>query len=237
MTHLDSILKSRDVNLLTKVCVVNAMVFLVVIYGCESWTIKKDECWRTDAFELCCWRRLLRVLWTARRTNQSILKEINLEYSLEGPMLKLKHQYFGHLMERTDTLENTLILGKIKGRRRGNDRGWDGWMSSLTRWTWIEQTPGDGEGQGSLAYCSPWGHRVRHDWVTGHQQHNLSLFFQWVTEIRRLAQDHIPKSLWSFSLCYESKHCCSLQVPLTNSVSSYIHFFTPFVIDLSLIFL
>ena len=91
----------------------------------------------------------------------------------------------------------------------------------------FEQALGDGEGQGSLAYCSPWGHRVGHDWMTEHQQHNLSLFFQWVTEIRRLAQDHIPRSLWSFSLCSESEHCCCLQVPLSNTVSSYIHFFTP----------
>ena len=117
MTNLDSVLKSRDITLLTKVHVVKAMVFLAVVYGCESWTIKKAECQRIDAFELLCWRRLLGVLWTAR-SNQSILKEINPEYSLEGLMLKLKLQYFGHLMQRTKSLEKTLMLGKIEGSRR-----------------------------------------------------------------------------------------------------------------------
>ena len=118
MTNLDSILKIRDVTLPTKVCLVKVMVFPVVMYRCESWTIKKAECQRTGAFELWCWRRLLRVPWTARRSNQSILKEINPEYSLVGLLLKLKLQYFGHLMRRTDSLEKTLILGKIEGRRR-----------------------------------------------------------------------------------------------------------------------
>ena len=118
MTNLDSLLKRRDITLLTKVCIVKAMVFPIVRYGCESWTIKKAEHWRIDAFELWCWRRLLRVPWTARRSNQSILKEISPERSLEGLMLKPKLQYFGHLMQRTDSLEKTLMLGKIEGRRR-----------------------------------------------------------------------------------------------------------------------
>ena len=118
MTNLDSILKSRDITWLTKVHLVKAMVFPVVMYGCESWTIKKAECQRIDAFELWCWRRLLRVPWTARRSDLSILKEISPEYSLEGLMLKLKLQYFGHLIRRTDSLEKTLMLGKIEGRRR-----------------------------------------------------------------------------------------------------------------------
>ena len=118
MTNLDSILKSKDITLLTKVHLVNVMVFPVVMYGRESWTIKKTEYQRIDAFELWCWRRLLRVPWTARRSNQSILKEISPEYSLEGLMLKLKLQYFGHLMGRTDSLEKTLMLGKIEGRRK-----------------------------------------------------------------------------------------------------------------------
>ena len=118
MTNLDSILKSRDITLLTKVHLVKAMVFPVVMYVCESWTMKKAECQRIDAFELWCWRRLLRVPWTARRSNQSILKEINPEISLEGMMLKLKLQYFGHLMRRVDSLEKTLMLGGIGGRRR-----------------------------------------------------------------------------------------------------------------------
>ena len=118
MTNLDSILKSRHITLPAKVHLVKAMVFPVVMYGCENCTIKKAECRRIDAFELWCWRRLLRVPWTARRSNQSILKEICSEYSLEGLMLKLKLQYFGHLMQRTDSLEKTLMLGKIEGRRR-----------------------------------------------------------------------------------------------------------------------
>ena len=123
MTNLDSILKSRDITLPTNVHLVKAMVFPVVIYGCESWTIKKAERQRIDAFGLRCWRRLLRVPWTARRSNQSILKEISPEYSLEGLMLKLKFQSSGHLMQRTDSLEKTLMLGKIEGgRRRGRQR-------------------------------------------------------------------------------------------------------------------
>ena len=131
MTNLDSILKSRDITLTTKVRLVKAMVFPVVMYGCETWTIKKAECWRIDAFELWCWRRLLRVPWTARRSNQSILKEISPEYSLERLMLKLKLQYFGHLMWRADSSEKTLMLGKIEGRRR---RGWQRmrWLDGIT---------------------------------------------------------------------------------------------------------
>ena len=131
MTNLDSVLKSTDITLLTKVHIVKAMIFPVVMYGCESWTIKKAGWQRIDAFELWCWRRLLRVSWTAKRSNQSILKEINPEYSLEGLMLKLKLQYFGHLMQRADSLEKTLMLGKTEGRRR---RGWQRtrWLDSIT---------------------------------------------------------------------------------------------------------
>ena len=131
MTNLDSIFKSRDIALPTKVRLVNTMVFPVVMYGCESWTIKKAEHWTIDAFELWCWRRLLRVHWTARRSNQSILKEISPEYSLEGLMLKLKLQYFGHLMWRIDSLEKTLMLGKIEGgRRTGRQR--IRWLDGIT---------------------------------------------------------------------------------------------------------
>ena len=118
MANLDSILRNRDITLPTKVHLVKGMVFLVVMYGCESWTIKKAECRKIDASELSCWRRLLRVPWTARRSNQSILKEISPGCSLEGLMLKLKFQYFGHLMQRADSLEKTLMLGKIEGKRR-----------------------------------------------------------------------------------------------------------------------
>ena len=137
MTTLDNIFKGRDITLPTKVRLVKALVFPVVMYECESWTIKKAEHWGIDAFELWCWRRLLRVPWTARRSNQSILKEISPGCSLEGLMLKLKLQYFGHLMWRADSLEKTLMLGKIEGRGEGDDRGWDGWMASPTQWTWV----------------------------------------------------------------------------------------------------
>ena len=156
MTNIDSILKSRDITLPTKVHLVNTMVFPVVIYGYESWTIKKTEHQRIDAVELWCWRRLLRVPWTARRSNQSILKEISPRCSLEGLMLKLKLQYFGHLMRRADSLEKTLMLGKIKGRRR---RGWQdemiGWHHQLDGhgFGW---TPGVGDGQGGLVCCGSW---------------------------------------------------------------------------------
>ena len=130
ITNLDSILKSRDITLPTKVCLVKAMVFPVVVYGCESWTVKKAEQQRTDAFELWCWKRLLRVPWTARKSNQSILKEMNPEYSLEGLMLKLKLQYFAHLMRRADSFEKTLMLGEFEGRRRGRQR--IRWLDGIT---------------------------------------------------------------------------------------------------------
>jgi len=131
MTKLESLLQSKDITLPTKVHLVKALVFPVVMYGCESWTIKKAECWRIDAFEVWCWRQLLRVPWSARRSNQSILKEISPEYSLEGLMLKLKLQYSGHLMWRTDSLEKPLMLGKIEGRRR---REWQRmrWLDVIT---------------------------------------------------------------------------------------------------------
>ena len=151
MTNLKSILKSRDITLPTKVCLVKAMVFPVVMYGCESWTIKKAEHRRIDSFELWCWRRLLRVPWTARRSNQSILK---ISPSLEGLMLKLKLQYFDHLMWRADLFEKTLMLGKIEGRSR---KGWQ-------RMRWLDGrefgcAPGVSDGQGGLACCGSWGHK------------------------------------------------------------------------------
>ena len=155
MTNLYSILKSRDITLLTKVHIVKALVFPVVMYRCKSWTIKKAEWWRNNASELWCRRRLSRVPWTARRSNQSILKEINPQYSLEGLMLKL--QYFVHLMRRADSFEKTLMLGKIEGRqKRGRQNGMVGWHHGLS-WHEFEKTLGDSEGQGSLACCSPWG--------------------------------------------------------------------------------
>ena len=159
MTNLDSVLKSRDITLSINVCLVKVMVFSVVMYGYERWTIKKAECQRIDALEVWCWKRLWRVPWTAGRSNQSILKEIKPEHTLKGLMQKLKLQYSGHLMQRADLLEKTLMLGKIEGRRR---KGWqrtrwlDGISNSMDKY---EQAPGDGEGQRSLACCSPWGHK------------------------------------------------------------------------------
>ena len=167
MTNLDSILKSRDITLPTKVCLLKALVFPVVMYGCESWTVKKSECRRIDAFELWCWRRLLRVPWTARKSNQSILKEISPEYSSEGLLLKLKLQYFGHLMQRIDSLEKTLMLAKTEGRRRRGQqrmRCLDGITESMDMsssktprsWWWT--------GKPGLLQSTMW-QRVRHDWA------------------------------------------------------------------------
>ena len=165
ITNLDSILKSRDITLLTKVHLVKVMVFSVVMYECESWTIKKAEGQSIDAFEPWCWRRLLRVPWTARRSNQSILKEISPEYSLEGPMLKLKS--FGHLMRRTDPLEKTLMLGKIEGRRR---RGWQRIRSS-TQCTRVWASSGSWWWTGKPGVLQSTGsQRVRHNWATEQQQ-------------------------------------------------------------------
>ena len=166
MTNLDSILKSRDIALPTKVCLVKAMVFPVVMYGCESWTVKKAEHWKIDAFELWCWRRLLRVPWTAGRSNQSILKEIGPGCLLEGLMLKLKLQYFGHLMWRVDSLEKTLMLGGIGAAGEGGNRGWDGWMASLTRWAWVWMNSGSLWWTGRPGVLRFMGsQRVGHDWA------------------------------------------------------------------------
>ena len=158
MTNLDSIFKSRDITLPTKVCLVKAMVFPMVMYGCESWTVKKAERQRIDVFELWCWRRLLRVPWTAGRSNQSILKEISPGISLEGMMLKLKLQYFGHLMRRVDSLEKNSDAGRDwgqeeKGMTEDEMAGWHHWLDGRES----EWTLGDGDGQGGLACCDSWG--------------------------------------------------------------------------------
>ena len=142
MTSLDSIFKSRDITLPTKVHLGKVMAFPVVMYGYETWTVKKAEHWRIDAFELWYWRRLSRVPWIARRSNQSILKEISPGCFLEGLMLKLQLQYFGHLMQRVDSLEKTLMLGGLGAGGEGDDRGWDGWMASLTWWIWVWMNSG-----------------------------------------------------------------------------------------------
>ena len=167
MTNLDKIFKSRDITLSTKVCLVKAMVFPVVMYGCESWTIKKVEHRRTDAFELWCWRRLLRVSWTARRSNQSILKEISLGCSLKGLMLKFKLQYFGHLMQKADLFEKTLMLGKIEGRRRREQQRMRWLMVSLTQWTrvWVESGSLYWTGRPDVLQLMGL-QRVRHNWAT-----------------------------------------------------------------------
>ena len=154
MTNRDSVLKSRDITLMTRVHIVKVMVYALVSYGYESWTIKKAKHRRINAFKVCCWRRLLRVPWTARRSNQPILKEISPEYSLEGLMLKLKPQYSGHLMWRVDSLVKTLMLRKTGGRRR---RGWQRMRRLDAITDEFEQALGDGEGQGSLVCCSPCG--------------------------------------------------------------------------------
>ena len=167
MTNLDSIFKSRDITLPTKVHPVKAMVFPVVMYGCESWTVKKAEHRRIDAFELWCWRRPLRVPWTARRSNQSILKEISPRCSLEGLMPKLKLQYFGHFMRRVNSLEKTLMLGGTGDRRRRGDRGWDGWMASPTQWTWVSVNSRSWWWTGRPGVLRFMGSkRVGHDWAT-----------------------------------------------------------------------
>ena len=161
-TNLDSIFKSRYITLPTKVFIVRAMVFPVVMYGYESWTIKKAECQRNDSLNCGAWRRLLRVPWTARRSSQSFLKEITPEYLLEGLMLKLKLQYFGYLMWRANSLKKTLMLGRIENRRRrrrgeieDETVGWHYWLNGPE----FEQTLGDSDGQGSLAYCGSWDHK------------------------------------------------------------------------------
>ena len=167
MTNLDSILKSRDIALLTKVHLVKAMVFPVVTYGCESWSVKKAECRRIDAFELWCWRRLLRVPWTARRSNQSILKEISPGISLEGMMLKLKLQYSGHLMRRVDSLEKLWCWEGLGAGGEEDDRGWDDWMASMTRWTWVWVNSGSWWWTGRPGVLQFMGsQRVGHDWAT-----------------------------------------------------------------------
>ena len=187
MTKLDVVLKSRDITLRSKVHIVKAMVFPVVMYGCESWTIKKVEHQRIDAFELWCWKRLLRVPWTTRRSNKSILNEINQEYSLEGLMLKL--QYFGHLMWRSNSLEKTLILGKIEDKGATEDE--------MVRWHHrlngheFEQTPGDSKGQGSLACCSSWGQKsqTRLSDGTKPQKAELMAFHCWLDMALGMRED------------------------------------------------
>ena len=170
ITNLDSILKIREIILPTKIDLLKAMIFPVVMYGCKSWTIKKAEHQRFGAFELWYWKRLLIVPWTAKRPNQSILKEINPEYSLERLMLKLKLQYFDYVMWRTNPLEKTLMLGRLKAGGEGDNRGWNGWMTSLTQWTWVWVNSGSCWWTGKRGVLQSMGSQgVRHDWVTEQQ--------------------------------------------------------------------
>ena len=199
MTNLDSIFKSRDITLPTKVHFIKAMVFPVVMYGCESWTVKKYEHRRIDAFELWCWRRHLRIPWTARRSNQSILKEISPGISLEGMMLKLKRQYFGHLMRRVDSLEKTLMLGGLGAGGEGDDRGWDGWMASPTWWTWVWVNSGSWWWTGRLGVL----------WFMGSQ----GVGHYWETELNWLISSH----------CSLRKIFLSLLALLWNSAFSWIY--------------
>ena len=170
--------------MLTKVRLVKAMVFPIVMYGCESWTINKAEQWRIDAFELWCWRRLLRVPWTARSSNQSILKEISPECSLEGLMLKLKLQYFCHLIRRTDSFEKTLMLGKIEDRQKGDNREWDGWVAWLTQWTWVWVNSGSWWRTGRPDVLQSRGsQRVWHDWATELNWRGMEWFFHYAFDL------------------------------------------------------
>ena len=190
MTNLDSTFKSRDITFPTKVHLVKAMVFPVVMYGCESWTVKKAECQRIDAFELWCWRRLLRVPWTSRRSSQSILKEISPGCSLEGMILKLKLQYFGHLIWKVDSLEKSLMLWEIGGRRRRGRQGWDGWMASPTRCTrvWVNSGSWWWTGRpGVLRFMG--SQRVGHDWVTELNWKILSEnYWSWLVNLTKLQE-------------------------------------------------
>ena len=191
MTNLDSILKSRDITLPIKVCRVKAMVFPVVMDGCESWTIKKAEHRRIDAFEPCCWRRLLRVPWMARRSNQSILKKISPEYSLEGLMLKLKLQYFGHLMWRTDSLEKTLMLGKNEGRRMGWQRmRWLDGITSLMDMSLskLQELMRDREAWRAAAH----GVAKSRTWLSNWTEPNRSIRFPATTSLQVLVQPNFP---------------------------------------------
>ena len=190
MTHIDSILKSRDIPLLTKVHLIKAMVFPVVMYGCESWTIKKAEHQINDAFELWCWRKLLRVPWTARRSNQSILKEISPGCSLEGLILKLKLQYFGHLMWELSHMKRPWYWERWKAGGEGGDREWDGWLASPTRWTWVWLGSRSWWWTGKPGMLQSVGlQRVGHDWVT---ELNWTEQSQWVH--RLVKRDHENKT-------------------------------------------
>ena len=208
ITNLDSIFKSKDITLPTKVRLVKAMVFPVVMYGCESWTVKKAEHRRIDAFELWCWRRLLRVPWTARRSNQSTLKEISPGISLEGMMLKLKLQYFGHLMRRVDSLEKTLMLGGIAGRKRSGRQRMRWLMASPTQWTWVWVNSGSWWWTGRPGVLRFMGSQIQtqlSDW-TELKLHNsfLCMYGRW--EYLRFTLNNFPGLVIFILLCFSPPH-------------------------------
>ena len=202
MTNLDSILKSRDITLPTKIRLVKAMVFPVVMNGCESWTVKKAEHQRIDAFELWCWRRLLRVPWTARRSNQSILKEISPGCSLEGMMLKLKLQYFGHLMEELTLWKRPWCWEGLRAGGKGGNRGWDGWMASPTQWTWVWVNSGSWwwtRRPGVLRFMGL--QRFGHDWATeltwwqvNHEWAEIMKNTKVVREVIKLREEYLKEN-------------------------------------------
>ena len=194
MTNLYSIFKSRDITWSTSVKTVKAVVFPVVMYGCESWAIKKVECQRIDAFYLWCWRRLLRVPWTAKRSNQSILKEINSEYSLEGQCWSWSSNLLATWYEELTHWKRPWCWERLKTGGEGDDRGWEGWMASPTQWTWVWANSRRWWRTGSLAWCSPWGHRVRHEWVTEEQPPPLRQLHDWTGFNQR------PSNSW-FCFC------------------------------------
>ena len=210
MTNLDSILKSRDITLPTKVCLVKAMVFPVVMYGCESWTIKKAERWRTDAFELWCWRRLLRVPWTARRYKQSILKEVSPGCLLEGLMLKLKLQYFSHLMWRADSFIRPWCWERLRAGEKGDDRGWDGWRASPTQWisVWVDSSSWWWIGRPGVLWFTG-SQRVRHDsatdlnWTNESNIRNMKakevswIWARWSAKSQEVTEVESPENIWS----------------------------------------
>ena len=200
MTNLDSILKSRDITLSTKVRLVKAMVFPVVMYGCESWTVKKAEHQRIDAFELWCWRRLLRVPWITRRSNQSILKEISPGCSLEGLILKLNSDTLATWCEELTHWKRLWGWEGLGAGGEGDDRGWDGWMASPTRWTWVWVNLGVGDRQGGLAYCDSWGRK----------ESDTTERLNWSELTRFISLLYIFLYQWDFSFCNFHISSCGL---------------------------
>ena len=215
LTNLDSIVRSRDITLPTKVCLVKAMVFPVVMYGCERWIIKKAERWRIDAFQLWCWKRLLRVRWTARRSNQSILKEISLEYSLEGLMLKLKLQYLATWCKQLTHLKRPWCWERLRAGGEGDDRGWDGWMASPAQWTWVWVNSRRWWWTGKPGMLQSMGsQRVGHDRVT--ELNELILYYLlwiilliFITKLRS-RPIHNPIFLWLTVLLSYNSHILQL---------------------------